>query len=76
MPQCEQVNGTKRFHLAMPSKGSYLLFFLGTSAVLIGAQTFVYFQLRRFIRHDFPRNAKRVIPYIRWFFIAMNLPIL
>jgi hypothetical protein len=59
----------------MPSKGSYLLFFLGTSFVLIAAQTFVYFQLRRFIRHDFPQKAKKVVPLVRWIFIAMNLPL-
>ncbi|MFI5264538.1 MAG: hypothetical protein ACHQM6_08490 [Candidatus Kapaibacterium sp.] len=63
------------FTLPMPSKGSYLLFFLGTSLVLIAAQLFVYFQLRRLIRKDFPRRAKRVIPLLRWIFLAMNLPL-
>ncbi len=59
----------------MPSKASYLLFFLATSFVLILAQIFVYFQLRRFIRFHFSQKAKRVIPLIRGFFIIMNLPI-
>ena len=60
----------------MPSKASYLFFFIGTSVVLISAQTFVYFQLRRLIRRDFPRRAKKAVPIIRWIFIAMNLPLL
>ena len=64
------------FFLIMPSKGSYLLFFIGTSLVLISAQAFVYFQLRRLLRQDFKQRAKRVIPFIRWFFIGMNLPLL
>ena len=59
----------------MPSKGSYLLFFFGISLVLIGAQIFVYFQLRRLIRRDFPHRARRVVPILRWIFIAMNLPL-
>jgi hypothetical protein len=59
----------------MPSKGSYLFFFLGTSLVLIAAQIFVYLQLRRLLRKDFPDRAKRMIPIIRWIFIAMNLPL-
>lgn len=63
------------FHTSMPSKGTYLLFFLGTSLVLIAAQVFVYFQLRRFIRLDFPKISKKAVPIIRWFFIAMNLPL-
>ena len=59
----------------MPSKTSYLFFFLGTSFVLIAAQTFVYLQLRKFIRNDFPLRAKKLVPMIRWFFIVMNLPL-
>ena len=60
----------------MPSKASYLFFFIGTSVVLISAQAFVFFQLRRLIRRDFPHRAKKAVPVIRWIFIAMNLPIL
>jgi hypothetical protein len=60
----------------MPSKGSYLVFFIGTSLVLISAQVFVYFQLRRLLRRDFGQRAKPVILFIRWFFIAMNVPLL
>jgi hypothetical protein len=59
----------------MPSKGSYLLFFLGTSFVLVCAQTFVFFQLRRLLRRDFPQKAKIAVPVFRWLFILMNLPI-
>src|ERR1043166_6693280 len=60
----------------MPSKSSYLLFFLATSLVLILAQMFVYFQLRRILRRDFSERAKKAVPIIRWIFIAMNLPLL
>ena len=60
----------------MPSKASYLFFFIGTAIVLISAQTFVYFQLRRLVRKDFPHRAKKAVPIIRWIFIVMNLPIL
>ena len=60
----------------MPSKSTYFFFFIGTTLVLVAAQLFVYFQLRRFIRRDFPLFAKKAIPYIKWFFVAMNLPIL
>ncbi|MFI5264678.1 MAG: hypothetical protein ACHQM6_09195 [Candidatus Kapaibacterium sp.] len=63
------------FILRMPSKGSYLLFFLGTSLVLIAAQAFVYFQFRRLIRKDFPQYARRTVPIIRWIFLLMNLPL-
>jgi hypothetical protein len=44
--------------------------------VLILAQMFVYFQLRRIIRRDFRKIAKKVIPILRWLFIVMNLPLL
>lgn len=60
----------------MPSKASYLFFFIGTAIVLISAQTFVFFQLRRLVRRDFPQRAKKAVPLIRWIFIVMNLPLL
>jgi hypothetical protein len=60
----------------MPSKGSYLLFFFGTSLVLVAAQLFVYFQLRRLLRKDFPDRTGRITAIIRWIFISMNLPLL
>jgi len=60
----------------MPSKASYLFFFLATSLVLIGAQVFVYFQLRRILRRDFPVWARKNMTVIRWIFISMNLPLL
>ncbi len=59
----------------MPSKSTYFIFFIGTSLVLFAAQIFVYFQLRRFLRLDFPKFAAKGLPYIKWFFVAMNFPI-
>jgi len=59
----------------MPSKQIYLYFFLGTAFVLVLSELFVYFQLRRVLRRDFPERSKRAVPIIRWIFIAMNIPI-
>ena len=59
----------------MPSKATYLAFFIGTSLVLILAQVFVYFQLRRILRRDFPDRAQKWVPIIRWIFLAMNIPL-
>lgn len=59
----------------MPSKESYLIFFLVISAILIAMQVFVYFNLARIIRRDFPLRARKVLRITKWGFVAMNLPI-
>jgi hypothetical protein len=60
----------------MPSKQVYLYFFLGTTLVLVISELFVYFQLRRILRRDFPERAKKTVPVIRWTFILMNIPVI
>ncbi len=59
----------------MPSKESYLIFFLVISAILIAMQVFVYFNLARVIKRDFPLQARNVLRIAKWGFVAMNLPI-
>ncbi len=60
----------------MPSKESYLIFFLAISALLIAMQVFVYFNLARLIRRDFPLRAAKVLRIVKWGFVVMNLPII
>ncbi|MEI8135291.1 MAG: hypothetical protein WCH46_09520 [bacterium] len=59
----------------MPSKQIYFYFFLGVVSVFSVAEFFVYYQLRRILRRDFPDWAFRAVPIIKWFFILMNIPI-
>jgi hypothetical protein len=59
----------------MPSKGSYFFFFLSTAFVSFGMQYFVYRQLRRFVRKDFPAKAAAWLKSAKWIFILMNIPI-
>lgn len=40
-----------------------------------GMQYFVFRQLRRLIKRDFPLRAAEWIPRIKWVFIVMNIPV-
>lgn len=59
----------------MPSKETYLVAFLATSAILGGIQFFVFAELRRYIRQYFAEKAPKWVPRFRWLFIVMNFPI-
>ena len=59
----------------MPSKESYLVFFLVTSGLLILLQWFVYRRFSRIIRRDFPDRAEQFLRVTKWVFVVMNIPI-
>ena len=59
----------------MPSKESYVIMFLAVAAITFGVQYFVFRQLRRVIRRDFPAKAERWTRIAKWVFILMNIPV-
>lgn len=59
----------------MPSKESYLVFFLVISGILFLLQWFVYTRLRRIVKRDFPDRADTILRVARWVFVIMNIPV-
>ena len=59
----------------MPSKESYLVFFLVIAGLLVLLQWFIYHRFAKIVRRDFPDRAERFLKVSRWIFFAMNLPI-
>lgn len=59
----------------MPNKETYLITFLVVASLTFGMQYFVFRQLRRLIRRDFPEKVAKWIPRIKWTFVLMNIPV-
>ena len=57
-------------------KGSYVLFFLLTTAIFAAMQYFVFVELRRYIRTSFPLKAADLMRRFKWVFLVMNIPII
>jgi len=57
-------------------KGSYVAFFILSVAILASLQLFVFSQLRRYLRMNFPQKAAKLIQSFRWVFIVLNIPVI
>jgi hypothetical protein len=59
----------------VPNKETYLITFLVVASLTFGMQYFVFRQLQRLIKKDFPLKITTWIPRIKWTFILMNIPV-
>ncbi|MBS1903649.1 MAG: hypothetical protein JSS75_08105 [Bacteroidetes bacterium] len=59
----------------MPSKESYLAYFLAISAILFLLQWFVYRQLKKVVVRDFPDRSALIVRIARITFFVMNIPV-
>ena len=59
----------------MPSKESYITYFIVISTILIVIQYIVYRRFTRILRRDFPKRARLLVPITRAIFLVMNLPL-